>query len=75
MENRGLKNRGLTTPPSLFYGMTTFNANISAWDMSGVNDMTEMFREAWAFNQDPKSLGPAALGGAQSPQRKERTQC
>eukprot|EP00971_Amphidinium_carterae_P237923 4723548-Amphidinium_carterae.1 len=25
MENRGLKHRGLTTPPRLFDGMTTFN--------------------------------------------------
>jgi surface protein len=35
----------------LFYNQSSFNANISGWDVSNVTTMESMFEEAYAFNQ------------------------
>ncbi len=42
----------VTDMSSLFRGKTTFNQDISSWDVSSVTDMGYMFYEASAFNQD-----------------------
>jgi bacterial surface protein 26-residue repeat len=42
----------LTSFRQLFDGENTFNANITGWDVSSVNDMEWMFYDASAFNQD-----------------------
>jgi surface protein len=36
----------------MFYGETSFNQNISNWDVSNVKDMGHMFYAAISFNQD-----------------------
>ena len=36
----------------MFYGVTTFNQDISGWDVSKVTNMRSMFNSATAFNQD-----------------------
>jgi surface protein len=36
----------------LVYGCTSFNQDISGWDVSGVTDMNAMFQDATLFNQD-----------------------
>ena len=46
---------GITSMDSLFYGSTTFNADISTWDVSSVTGMSYMFFRARAFNQDLSS--------------------
>ena len=50
---------GLTRMGSIFKGETSFNRNISSWDMSSVTDMTGMFDGARAFNQDLSSWNVA----------------
>src|SRR3989339_186841 len=37
---------------NMFYDATTFNGNISNWDVSNVNNMYSMFRGLTFFNQD-----------------------
>ena len=37
---------------AMFYGATSFNQDISGWDVSNVNNMSGMFYEASSFNQD-----------------------
>ena len=39
----------------LFKGDTTFNRNISNWDVSNVTNMDGMFDSAFVFNQDLSS--------------------
>jgi surface protein len=36
----------------MFYGATTFNQNISSWNVANVADMPYMFYGATAFNQN-----------------------
>ena len=43
---------GITDMSELFEGETTFNEDISTWDVSNVTNMSFMFRDAEAFNQD-----------------------
>ena len=37
---------------AMFYGVTSFNADISGWDVSKVEDMEDMFSGAESFNAD-----------------------
>lgn len=41
---------GITRMSSMFYGSSSFNGDISAWDVSGVTNMYEMFHNATSFN-------------------------
>ncbi|MEN9839270.1 MAG: hypothetical protein RL177_749, partial [Bacteroidota bacterium] len=41
---------GITDMSSLFLNQSTFNANISTWDVSAVTNMGSMFKNASAFN-------------------------
>lgn len=55
------------TPNSLqdfFYNCTNFNADISAWDVSGVTGMRRMFRGT-AFNQDISGWDVSSVGDMQ----------
>jgi surface protein len=36
----------------MFYSATAFNQNISSWNVSQVTDMTAMFSNTKAFNQN-----------------------
>ena len=36
----------------LFHNNTSFNQNISSWDVSSVSNMSEIFHNAYSFNQD-----------------------
>ncbi|TXD49049.1 BspA family leucine-rich repeat surface protein [Polaribacter sp. IC073] len=45
----------VTLMTSMFWGATTFNADLSSWDVSTVTDMAQMFRLAPAFNGDISS--------------------
>ncbi len=42
----------ITDMSNLFENQTTFNADISSWDVSSVVDMSSMFAGATSFNQD-----------------------
>ncbi len=42
----------VTNMDALFYQKTSFDQNISSWDISNVTTMNEMFRSADLFNQD-----------------------
>ena len=41
---------GITNMSSLFEGQSTFNADITTWDVSAVTNMGSMFKNASAFN-------------------------
>ena len=43
---------GITNMSNLFQGDSTFNADISHWDVSSVTSMRDMFSGATAFDQD-----------------------
>ena len=43
---------GITKMNNLFFNLTTFNRDISGWDVSNVTDMSYMFMIAKKFNQD-----------------------
>ena len=43
---------GITNMSNLFQGESTFNADISHWDVSSVTSMRDMFSGATAFDQD-----------------------
>ena len=45
----------ITNMSSMFRGPSTFNEDISSWDVSSVTNMSSMFRYATAFNQDISS--------------------
>lgn len=42
----------VTDMSSMFYGATSFNSDISNWDVSNVIDMSSMFSWATSFNKD-----------------------
>ncbi len=42
----------IVTMRGLFYGMDSFNSDISGWNVSQVTDMSGMFGRATSFNQD-----------------------
>ena len=42
----------MTTLEGMFYKKTTFNEDISKWDVSNVLEMTSIFNNAFAFNAD-----------------------
>ena len=37
---------------NVFHGATSFNGDLSAWDVSEVTDMSDMFYRATSFNQN-----------------------
>lgn len=45
-------NYGLPTMYGMFWGATSFNQDISRWNVSKVTHMGVMFYQAYAFNQD-----------------------
>ena len=45
----------ITNMIGVFENNSTFNQNISSWDVSSVTDMSSMFESATAFNQDISS--------------------
>ena len=47
-----LDTSGVTSLVDVFNGRSTFNCDISGWDVSSVTDMTRAFYNAEAFNQD-----------------------
>ena len=53
---------GLARMGSIFKGETSFNRNISSWDMSSATDMRGMFDGARAFNQDLSSWNVDKVG-------------
>ena len=44
--------KGVTATLGMFWGATSFNQDISGWDVSNVTDMIGMFNGATSFNQD-----------------------
>ena len=48
---------------AMFNNTAAFNQDVSAWDVSGVTDMTEMFQNAGVFNQN---LGAWDVGSVRS---------
>ena len=44
-------NAGITNLANMFYGCTSFNQDISGWDVSHVTDFTNMFFGATTFNR------------------------
>ena len=42
---------GVTDMSSMFHGASSFNGDISSWDVSSVTDMSSMFKDASSFNQ------------------------
>ena len=37
----------------MFEGATSFNGNLSKWNLAKVKDMSDMFVDATSFNRDP----------------------
>ncbi|MGV3762200.1 BspA family leucine-rich repeat surface protein, partial [Parapedobacter sp.] len=40
----------VTSMEKMFFGASSFNADLSAWDVSGITNMSNMFYSAFAFN-------------------------
>ena len=45
----------ITNMLGMFSGATSFNGDISSWDVSNVTDMSSMFQNAYVFNQNISS--------------------
>jgi surface protein len=46
---------GITDMSSMFYGASSFNQDVSSWDVSKITNMRGMFRGASSFNQNISS--------------------
>jgi len=57
---------GVTTIASMFYGASSFNSDISAWDTSRILDMSSTFKGASAFNQNISGWNTSAVLNLQS---------
>jgi len=49
---------------NMFYDARSFNQNISNWNLSNVTNMSNMFRNAFAFNNGGVALGWTTIGAS-----------
>ena len=46
---------------SMFFNASAFNADVSSWDVSSVNEISYMFYSAKSFNSDLSSLNVSSV--------------